>query len=746
MVCCDLEPGHPEVTRTAAIALWMAIWWMTEAIPIPVTALLPLVCFPFLGIMSGKNTASYFVNPIIFLFIGGFIVALAMERWNLHRRIALKVLMTVGVSPVRILWGFMGVTWFLSMWLSNTATAMMMVPIVLAVILNLEETFGRDNTRRLSTGLLLGVAYGASIGGIATLIGTPPNLAFSQMTTVLFPAAPDISFAEWMSFAFPVSILLLCSAWAVLYLLFCRDRKNTQTIKMTMDRSVISREYRALGSMAYEEIVVLVVFGVMAALWMTRIGLTIGDFTLRGWADTLGVKDFVDDGTVAILCAVVLFIIPARNQKHTKIMDWEATAKLPWGIVLLFGGGFALAAGFKASGLSAWLGQQMNGFGQLPVMANMTLISGSITFLTELTSNTATTQTALPILGAIGQSIRVNPLLLMIPATLSASCAFMLPVATPPNAIIFGTHRLSIGQMAKAGILLNLIGIVIIVLWTYFLAGAALHIDVRSFPDWATSENETAEQERQIVETTVIGRSVQNQPIPATCIGSGSRIVVVVGAIHGSEMNTAILVDNLVKAVSERTDSLPSALQLYFVPRVNPDGLERHSRYNANGVDLNRNWETNDWQPDAPDASGLVTGSGGHKPFSEPETTAFSTWLLNLRDKSSERLTVFFYHSAYPPSGLVQPGYRLTEQGHITDPNSATSAQLFAHLIGYPYSPTFDSYKITGEAIHWCADHDITCMDVELPGDDTLDITQIEAHVSAILETIRGISGSNPHR
>ena len=453
----DLAPGQPAVARTAAVALLMAGWWITEPIPIPATALLPLVFFPAFGILSGKETASIYFNNLIFLFIGGFVFALAMQRWNLHRRIALSILLRVGAGPRRMIFGFMATTWFLSMWISNTATTMMMVPMAMAITAQLGERFGKERTRRFSVGLLLGTAYSASIGGIATLIGTPPNLSFVRILQIVFPGAPDISFASWFFFALPLSTLFLVLAWALLCRLFVAGGSP-----IPAETELFRREHRALGPATVEERWVMGLFFVLVFGWMFRRDIPIFGWTIPGWSDLLPAPGFVDDGTVAIAVALALFLIPSRSRPGERLMDWETAGKLNWGIVLLFGGGFALASGFKESGLSEWLGVQLSAMQGAPPLLLVVACCAMLTFLTELTSNTATTEMALPVLASLAVAIETDPLLLMVPATLSASCAFMLPVATAPNAIVFGTGEVRMVDMMRGGILLNLIGIVLI--------------------------------------------------------------------------------------------------------------------------------------------------------------------------------------------------------------------------------------------------------------------------------------------
>jgi len=475
----DLDPRNVLITRTAAIAILMAIWWITEAIPIAATALLPVVCFPILGIMTGKEVAPVYFNNVIFLFIGGFMVALAMQKWNLHRRIALKIIMLIGSGPKRMILGFMVATAFLSMWISNTATTMMMVPIALAVIHRLDNDPDDSKISKFSLGLLIGIAYAASIGGIATLIGTPPNLVFIKILKINFPNAPDITFASWLLFGLPFSIVFLIIAWQLLVFLFAREKAEGKT-----DIGLFRDEYKKLGPINFEEKIVLTAFVLFAFLLIFRKNIDVSGFVIPGWSNILPEPLFIDDGTIAISIALLLFLIPARKHIGGRIMNWRTAVKLPWGIVILFGGGFALAGGFTQSGLSQWLGAQLPGLHGFPIFLIVITICLMMTFLTELTSNTATTQMLLPILGSLALAIKINPLLLMIPATLSASCAFMLPVATPPNAIIFGSGKISVGCMARTGLVLNLIGVMLITIFVYLLGSYVFNIDPGNFPEW----------------------------------------------------------------------------------------------------------------------------------------------------------------------------------------------------------------------------------------------------------------------
>jgi len=476
-----LDKDKPVIAYTAGIALLMAIWWMTEVIPLAVTALLPVALFPLLGIMDGKAVSSTYFNHVIFLFIGGFLIALAMEKWNLHRRIALRLLLWIGLSPARILLGFMIATAFLSMWISNTATTMMMVPILLSIVAKMQELNPSNSIKKMEKGLLLGIAYAASIGGIATLIGTPPNLFFVQIYKIQFPHAPDISFAQWMLFAFPLSMLLLTITYFYLYMLFFKNKKAA----FSVGKNVIKREYILLGKIRYEEKWILGLFVSLALLWLFRKPIEFGVFTTFGWSSLFSNSKWITDGNVAIFIGILLFIIPTKNkEKGHFLMDWHTAERIPWGIILLFGGGFALASGFKESGLSAYIGTSLSHFQDISPLLILLIIVGTITFLTELTSNTATTETFLPILAAMAVAMMINPLFLMIPATIAASFAFMLPVATPPNAIVFGSKKLEIADMVKTGFWLNLIGILIVTLVAYFYMRMVFDIDLSILPTW----------------------------------------------------------------------------------------------------------------------------------------------------------------------------------------------------------------------------------------------------------------------
>jgi len=476
----NFDPSNPQVTVMAAIAALMAIWWITEAVPLAVTSLIPLILYPFLGLMKADDIASSYINSIIFLFLGGFMIAIAMERWGLHKRIALKIVIFFGGSPNSIIIGFMAASAFLSMWISNTATAIMMLPIAMAIISKLENEFGKEKISKFSLAILLGVAYASSLGGMATLVGTPPNLVFIKTLNIIFPKSPEVSFGSWMLLALPITIILLVfTAFLLTKVLYKVDKS------VYLNKEFIKNEYLKLGTMTFEEKFVSIIFASTVFLWIFRANLNIGLFMIPGWSNLFKNAAFINDGTVAITMASLLFFIPARTSTTT-LLNGEVFHKIPWGIVLLFGGGFALANGFVSTGLSNFIGGQIAGLVSIPPFLLLLIIALTVSLLTELTSNTATTQMVLPIMASVSVALNLNPMLLMITVTLSASMAFMLPVATPPNTIIFASRRIKIYEMAKTGILLNLLGIVVVSVIVYFLG--ILIFDLGTIPGWAIIE------------------------------------------------------------------------------------------------------------------------------------------------------------------------------------------------------------------------------------------------------------------
>lgn len=464
------ENMKPEALGVAAVALWMAIWWITEAIPIPATALLPIALFPVLGVMESSKVTLPYANHLIFLFMGGFFIAVTMERWNLHRRIALHTIRIVGTSPVRIILGFMIATAFLSMWISNTATTMMMVPIGLAVIkqsLELLEAKSVDRERyRFGMGLMLGIAYSASIGGVATIIGTPPNTILVGFIEKHYDQS--ISFASWMALGLPLSVTMLVLSW--LYLV--KVALPPEIKRLPGGRKLIHRELKHLGPLSRPEKRILVVFVVVAVSWILR-----GFINIRA-------LEMVHDTTIAICGALALFIIPADRKLKLFLLDWKTAVRIPWDVILLFGGGLAMAGGFSASGLDVWLGGLLTGLQGASLFVLILTIVLLTIFLTEVTSNTATSAMLIPIMASIAIAMAIHPFGPIIAAGIAASYAFMLPVATPPNAVVFGSHYIAIPTMARVGIFLNLLGTILITLLITYLLPLIWNIDIEAIPAW----------------------------------------------------------------------------------------------------------------------------------------------------------------------------------------------------------------------------------------------------------------------
>jgi sodium-dependent dicarboxylate transporter 2/3/5 len=441
---------------TACVGILMAVWWATEAVPIAVTALLPIVAFPLLGIATIQDTTAPYANKVIYLFLGGFIVAFAMQRWNLHRRMALGVLQHVGGNGRSLIGGFMLASAVISMWVMNTSTTMMMLPIAVSIIGVVHGTV-RDLDNRgkdhFQYALLLGIAYGATIGGMATLVGTAPNALLAAF--MLETYGTEIDFSSWMLVGIPLSALMLPLAWLTLTrIVFKVDFKTSDE-----GRAMLRRLREELGPMSAAERRVATVFVLMAIAWVTRPLLV----EIPGLAA-------LDDSLIAIAGATLLFIIPSGDKTDPLLLRWNYAEQLPWGVLLLFGGGLTLAGAVSRTGLASWLGGALQTIGSWPLPVIVIFAAAMIIFLTELTSNTATTATFLPVVGAIAIESGFDPIVLAVPVTFAASCAFMLPVATPPNAIVFGSGMLTIPKMAKAGILLNFVGIVVVSLVALYLA------------------------------------------------------------------------------------------------------------------------------------------------------------------------------------------------------------------------------------------------------------------------------------
>ena len=460
------EGLSPQGKAVLAVTLWVATWWITEAIPIPATSLLPILLLPLTGALSNNAVTSAYGDDIIFLFLGGFFIATAMEKWNLHKRIALAIIAAVGTSTQRILLGFMLATGFLSMWVSNTAAVMMMVPMALAITAQVATSLkGQPEEADMplfAKSLIFGVGYAGTIGGVGTLIGTPPNIILAAQVQQLF--GQEISFASWMMIGAPLVIILLAGTW--LYL--GRIAFPIKMQELPGGAELIQRERDALGAIAYEEKIVAVVFALAAFFWITR------DFIWTPMVPELR------DGMIAVTAAVALFMVPSKG--GSRILDWKDSKEIPWGILLLFGGGLAIAAGFRDSGLSAWMGNQLTvfeGFHLIVMIGSATLL---IMMLTEITSNTATATMILPVVAALAVALNIHPLALMVPCALAANCAFMLPVGTPPNAIIFATGRITIREMMRVGFALNIIATLLIIATVYFLLPPIWGIDLNNIP------------------------------------------------------------------------------------------------------------------------------------------------------------------------------------------------------------------------------------------------------------------------
>ncbi|AGF71293.1 SLC13 family permease [Corynebacterium halotolerans] len=456
----EAEYSHHALRITAAITVLMGAWWMTEAIPLAATALIPIIAFPLLQVAEFSEVATPYASSTIFLFMGGFLLALGLQRWNLHRRLALVVVLAVGTSPKRLILGFMIATGFLSMWVSNTATAVVMLPIGMSVLsLTAETVGGMRNQVKFATGLMLAIAYSASIGSLGTLIGTPPNaLLAGYMETA---HGITIGFGRWMMVGVPIAVIFMGIAWLVLVTVF-----KPEMDQIPGGRELIRKELADMGAWTRPQVMVGIIF-LLAALSWVFVPLVI---------DWFGADMVYDDALVGIIAGLLMFTIPADPKTGVRLLDWKTANELPWDVLLLFGGGLSLSAMFTNSGLSLWIGEVAKGLEVLPSFLLIAAVAALVLVLTEFTSNTATAATFLPIMGGVAVGIGLtaggeqNVLLLTIPVALAATCAFMLPVATPPNAIAFGSGYVRIGDMIKGGIWLNLIGVVLITLATYFIA------------------------------------------------------------------------------------------------------------------------------------------------------------------------------------------------------------------------------------------------------------------------------------
>ena len=439
-----------EAWLVAGVGIWMATWWSTEAIPVAATAFIPLVSFPLLQVMPVKAVAQSYAHPTIFLFMGACVLALAVEKWSLHRRIALTVLSITGTDGRKLILGFMLAAALLSMWMTNTSTAMMLLPIAASVAAMVAEKsvgVSSSDKRRFQVALLLALAYATTIGGMSTIIGTPPNVLLAGFVEETY--GRQIAFFDWMLIGLPLALVLLPLGWLVLTRVAFRV-----DIPASREAAEVIRDMRLeMGAMLAPERRVGLLFLTVVALWMSR-----------KWLNTVSVLEGLSDAGIVMAAALLLFVIPSEKGSASRLMDWEDVARLPWGVLILFGGGLALAAQVSGSGLAVWLGESLLPVANLGTLVLIVAAAGLVVFLTELTSNLATTATFLPVIAAIAEQSGIEPLVLCVPVTLAASCAFMLPVATPPNAIVFSSGVLTIPEMVRAGFFMNLVALVVLTL------------------------------------------------------------------------------------------------------------------------------------------------------------------------------------------------------------------------------------------------------------------------------------------
>ncbi len=473
MITCLFS--SPETLNTKAwltlgVAMLMATWWLTEAIPLPVTGLLPLIFFPILGVSSIKETAQAFSHPIIFLFMGGFIIGLAMQHTGLHKRIAYYIIAKFKNGPKSLIFGFMCATAFLSMWISNSATAIMMLPIALSIITVFKEDKNTAKNNNFDKALVLSIAFSATIGGIATIIGTPPNTVMAAMLSELYNY--EINFLDWLKIGLPTSLILLPITWVVLTFV-CFPLDSSIMIK----NRIINDKIKELGKISQDEIMVGVVFIITASLWISRKWISSA-------LENIIPSGALNDSTIAISAAIILFIIPSNRPNRDRLINWDVAQSIPWGALILIGGGLSLATVINSSGLAAWIGSLSSNLSGISIILIVLISIASIIILTELTSNTATASTFIPIFGATALGLGQDPLLLIIPATLGASCAFMMPVATPPNTIAYASGYLKISDMIKAGVWLNIISLIVIGIIITLILGPVFDVELNKIPLW----------------------------------------------------------------------------------------------------------------------------------------------------------------------------------------------------------------------------------------------------------------------
>lgn len=465
---------------TAGVMVMMCAWWLTEAVPLAATAMLPLVLLPLLGAMDAGAVSTPYANKTNILFLGGLMLATAIERWGLHRRIALQVLARSGDDPARLVLGFMVASAAISAWVSNAATTMMMLPIAMSVAAHVVDRSPKVG-EELTPILMLAVAYSATIGGLATIVGTPPNAVLVGSLSQMFPDSPRISFVDWMKVGVPIVVCLIPLTW--LYLV--RLASSLAGLRVEGQSVAVQRDLRALGPMTRPERRVLYAFGLTALLWLTLRPVDIGPLTIPGWSSLAPAPSWIDDSTVAIAMAVVLFCLPAGDSARSRLLDWDSAVKLPWSVVLLLGGGFALAEAAQQTGLAAWIGDHLAWVGAVHPVLAISAVVVTVSLATEFMNNTAVTTMLMPILAASAAAAGRDPRLLMVPAALAASLAFMMPNGTAPNAIVFASGRLRVAFMARTGVAVNLVAVALVVLFSYTFVLPALGIRAEGLPPWA---------------------------------------------------------------------------------------------------------------------------------------------------------------------------------------------------------------------------------------------------------------------
>ena len=487
-----IDETNPMIARTLGVLLIVAFCWVTEIIPLAVSSLFPVVLFPRLGVISAGDVSKEYFNDTIFMFLAGFLLSLAMERWNLHYRIALFIT-SFCERPRSILFGVMLAAYVLSMWISNTAAALMMVTNVTALVETLEDHYGKKKMSSFSKAIMIGIAFACNVGGFATLIGTPPNMVFNRIYNQFFggkEGAIEVSFSNWMFAIWPSNLIFFIILWAYFAYGYCPSERE-----LKIDPGYCKSEYNKLGKASYEEKIVFTAFILLALLWLSRSDVELSkSFTLPGWSRIFGdYKSYITDGTVGMVIVLILFFIPTKkclNRENEEeddacILTWNTAKKLPWDLVLLFGGGFAIAAACQTSGLSAWIGDKLSLLKNLPVFVSVLLITVIVCILTSFTSNTATANIVIPISVGIAQSAQIHPLVLMVPVTIAASCAFLLPVGTPPNLVVFASGRLTMMDMVLAGIVTTIMAVACIMLIAFVMLPLVYGFNVSDFPEWA---------------------------------------------------------------------------------------------------------------------------------------------------------------------------------------------------------------------------------------------------------------------